>query len=375
MSALLPPPQAGLPWVVLGVAGSKRVRGLQAAGLGLGLAPPRLVEWSAFLRQPALLRQALQAPCRLRIEPPGDDATAQLRLMQLGCRRLRRPACRAPEHGELLGTDAWFAGFARVLRGIARLLARRPQVQAFHAPADILAMTDKLHCQQRLQAHGVHTPLLLGACEGYEHLQALMHRHGLDRAYLKARYGSSAAGVVAYRRNRRGQEQAISSARLVDGPHGPQLFNIKRVHCYSRQDEIRRLLDQVAAQQAYAEAWLPKPRCGAGHYDLRVLTFGGRAAHRVARIGERAMTNLHLDNQRADPAALLDATQLQAVQATAERAAGAFPHSHMIGFDLVACARGVHVLEANAFGDLLPGLLWQGEDPHQRGLRWQQGPQ
>jgi D-alanine-D-alanine ligase-like ATP-grasp enzyme len=44
----------------------------------------------------------------------------------------------------------------------------------------------------------------------------------------------------------------------------------------------------------------------------------------------------------------------------ARQAAQAFPASHVIGFDIVAHRGEAHVLEANAFGDLLPGLHWRG---------------
>ena len=51
---------------------------------------------------------------------------------------------------------------------------------------------------------------------------------------------------------------------------------------------------------------------------------------------------------------------MAALEAAAAQAARAFPHSHVTGYDLVVRHGQAHVLEANAFGDLLPGLLWQG---------------
>lgn len=350
---------------MLGVGGSKRSRGLQAARAALGLAPAQLVEWRDWLAQPERLSQALAEPCDFKIEPPGDDAQAHLQLLHEGCDVLGRPRCDAPERGELLATDAWFHGFAGAMARLAVLLADAPEVRVVNAPADIVAMTDKLACQHRLQAHAVPTAALLGPVDGYDALRALLDAHGLDRVFLKARYGSSAAGVVAYRRNRRGGEQATTSAALVASPGGAaRLFNVKRLRCYQRPAEIRQVVDGVAAQQAYAEAWLPKPRCGAGHFDLRVLTLDGRAAHRVARIGQRTMTNLHLDSQRGDAAALLAPDEQRLLEATAEHAATAFPGSRLIGFDVVVRGASARVLEANAFGDLLPGLLWQGQDTH-----------
>lgn len=358
-----------VPWVVLGVAASKRARGLQSARASLGLAPAQLIEWRDWLARPQGLAACLGRPCCFKIEPPGDDPQAHAALLRLGCRELGRAECAPPEHGELLATDAWFAGFGLAMQRLQALLAGLPQVRVLNPPRDILAMTDKLRCQQHLQAHGVPTPPLLGAVGGYEEFTSLLDRHAAGRAFLKARYGSSAAGVIAYRRNGRGQEQATTSAHLVAGGKGPALFNVKRLRSYHRQAEIRQVVDLVAGQGAYAELWIPKPRCGAGHFDVRVLTVGGRASHRVARIGLRTLTNLHLDSVRADPAHLLAPQDLQVMEATAERAARTFASSHVIGFDLVVRRGAARVLEANAFGDLLPGLLWHGRDAYAAALQ------
>jgi glutathione synthase/RimK-type ligase-like ATP-grasp enzyme len=367
-------------WVVLGVAGSKRTRGLQAAAVAAGV-PLQFVEWREGLAAPGLLAnpqadpmahpltdrlaEALCTPCRFKIEPPGDDPQVHLALLHLGCQQLGRPPCPAPERGELLAVDAWFAGFRAVMQRMAALLALHPHVRVVNAPDEILAMTDKLHCQQHLRELGVATPPLLGPVQGHEHLMEMLDREGLDRVFVKPRYGSSAAGVVAYRRGA-GRQQATTSALLH--ADGRRLFNVKRLRSYQRPDEVRRVIDLVAAQGAYAEAWIPKPRASGGHFDLRVVTFDGRAAHRVARVGRRPMTNLHLDSERADPAQLLPAPDIAVMEAAAGQAARAFPRAGVIGFDLVVQRGAARVLEANAFGDLLPGLLWRGRDTYATAL-------
>lgn len=353
-----------LPWVVLGTSGSKRSRGLQAARAALGLEPARIVEWHDWLASAPLLAENLSEPCHFKIEPPGDDQRAHFRLMQDGCDLMNRPRCDRPLHGELLQTDAWFEGFRAAMGRVAQTLTQCPNARPVNPPDDIVVMTDKLECQQRLQAHGVAIPPLLGVVAGHEDLQALLDARGLDRVFLKARYGSSAAGVLAYRRNRRGGQQAISSASLVDEGGRLRIFNVKRMRRYERAGEIRQLVDAVAAQGAYAEAWVPKPRSGGQHFDLRVLAINGRAAHRVARVGANIMTNLHLDNARGDPVALLTGAQQVRLTASVEHAAKALAASRVIGFDVVVNGPSVRVLEANAFGDLLPGLLWSGLDTH-----------
>ncbi len=358
-----------LPFVLLGVGAGKRVRLMQAARQGLDLAPATVVEWADWLAQPALLEAALLRPCVFKIESPGDDPALHYRLVQAGCQVLGCAVPPVPEHGALSVSPAWFAGFSAAMQRIAALLTGLPQVRVFNAPHELVLMTDKLRCQQHLQARQVSIPRLLGPVEGYEQMRAMLDTHGLDQVFVKARYGSSASGVIAYRRNSRGAEQATTSAQLVQTEHGARLYNVKRLRRYDRQADIVQLVDMLAGQQAYAEAWLPKPRCGKGHYDVRVLTLGGAPAHRVARVGTRMMTNLHLDNRRADVDALLTGPDQLALARLARQAASAFPASHVIGFDMVVRRGSASVLEANAFGDLLPGLLYDGLDSYAGQLR------
>lgn len=353
-----------LPFVLLAVGGGKRARLMQAARLQLGLPPAVLLEWRTWLETPALLASLLAQPCVFKIESPGDDLTLHHRLLQLGCAVLGRAAPRVPEYGELSVSDAWFAGLSQVLQRLSAQLARLPHVQVLNAPHEVLTMTDKLACQQHLDSRRVPIPRLLGAVDNYAHLRALLDEHALDQVFVKARYGSSASGVIAYRRNRRGAEQATSSAHLVQGNGGARLYNVKPVRRYDVQADIVQLVDLLAGQHAYVEAWLPKPRAGSGHYDLRVVTLSGQPAHRVARIGTRMMTNLHLDNRRADADTLLSPGGQAALEHVARLAAAAFPLSHVIGWDIVVRKSTAHVLEANAFGDLLPGLLWRGRDTY-----------
>lgn len=351
-------------WVVLGVSGSKRSRGLQAAAAAAGV-PLQLVEWCDWLAAPDQLADALQTPCRFKIEPPGDDPQVHLALLHMGCERLGLPPCACPERGELVAVDTWFMGFELVIQRLRALLESRPQASVVNAPDEIVAMTDKLQCQHRLRKQGVPTAPLLGAVQGYDHLVEMLDCEGLDRVFIKSRYGSSAAGVVAYRRAG-GRQQATTSALLH--ADGRRLFNVKRLRSYQQLDDVRRLIDLVAAQGAYAEAWIPKPRAGDGHFDLRVVTLAGRSSHRVARLGRRPMTNLHLDSERVDPAQLLSADDLSLMERTAEQAARVFARASIVGFDLVVHRGTARVLEANAFGDLLPGLLWQGRDTYAAAL-------
>ncbi|WP_156397888.1 STM4014 family protein [Duganella sp. Root336D2] len=350
--------------VLLGVASGKRVRLTQLARSQAGLPPAEVLEWRDWLAAPGKLGGMLAHSCVFKVEPPGDDPAVQARLLADGClaEGIANPG--SLEHGELAVSGAWFKGLERALLRLEQQVANMPHVRVMNAPRETILMTDKLACQHHLAKHKVAVPAVLGMVEGYDHFHSLLDQHGLDRVFIKTRYGSSASGVVAYRRNRRGGEQATTSAQLVHGTGAIRLYNSKRMSRYHLAADIRTLVDLLASQQAYAEGWLPKPRAGNGHYDIRVLTLGGQPAHRVARIGKCMMTNLHLDNRRGAADSLLDPASQEALEKVARQAAQAFPASHVIGLDVVAQRGEAHVLEANAFGDLLPGLLWQEQDTY-----------
>src|SRR5450830_507344 len=114
---------------------------MQAARAQLRLPPAQVLEWRDWLRQPSLLDAALAQPGVFKIEPPGDDPAAHLHLLQDGCRLLGRQPLRAPEHGELLAMETWFAGFQAAMERLASQLSTLPQTGVVNAPADITLMT------------------------------------------------------------------------------------------------------------------------------------------------------------------------------------------------------------------------------------------
>jgi hypothetical protein len=80
-------------------------------------------------------------------------------------------------------------------------------------------------------------------------------------------------------------------------------------------------------------------------------------------------TNLHLGNKRGDLSAIiarLGEPAWRAALRTCERAAAVFPGSLHVDVDLLVVPEWKRhpVLEANAFGDLLPGVLCNGMDTY-----------
>lgn len=358
--------------VLVGQPDHRRTQLLQAALKRRGLAPARVVDYATMLTDPQRLAESLTDDVVIKLDSPGESTALHDALLHRGwIHSGEQDAAPTPlAHGELTHQHLWYAGFADLLRTLERVAGSACWL---NPPEDILRMCDKWRCQQELIAADVAAPPRLGLIDGYDTLRRLSGQHDCDRIFVKARYGSSAAGVLAYRRHRDGREVAYASTQVVDGENCSQLFNTLTPQRYTDSRSIAALVDALAVQGAYAERWIAKPRApghAGHHFDLRVVAFGGEPRQRVARIADRPMTNLHLGNRRGDPQMLLDATRTATTEDCVRKAAAVFPDSAMIGFDLIPGHDTCHVLEANAFGDLLPGLHWHGADAYDDQAAW-----
>ena len=100
------------------------------------------------------------------------------------------------------------------------------------------------------------------------------------------------------------------------------------------------------------------------HSDCRVLVVKGEPAFTVVRTSLHPITNLHLGGQRGDPEALRALCPPAVFEEAMEscRRLGAHYGALHLGVDLLyeRGFRGHRVVEANAFGDLLPNLTRDG---------------
>jgi glutathione synthase/RimK-type ligase-like ATP-grasp enzyme len=368
--------------VVFGETGHLRIAALQNALQRQDLHPAHAIGYDRWLSDPR--SWAARLPAQLfanatsiaaKLDAPSVDrcfydALAHRGRLALGC---DASAATTSMHGELAYRQDWYAGFADLLRALERDIAQSFPVRWLNAPEEVLLMCDKWRCQRHLAAAGIDIPRLLGLIEGYDHLQQLLDDSGCDRVFLKARYGAAAAGVVAYQRHRDGRVVVVTTTEIdvVDGR--TRLFNRLAPQRHTDRAQVAVLIDALAVQGCYAEAWVPKPRAPGHpghHFDLRVIAFSGEPRQRAARIAAHPMTNLHLGNRRGDPAALLDAPTMRRVEETVRAAARAFPGSASIGFDVIPTRDRCVVVEANAFGDFVQHIHWQGADAYDDQARW-----
>lgn len=351
-------------------SGQRRLQALHAALARHGLPPPRVFDYAAVLASPDDFLDAARDAVAVKLDSPGGDDVVHEAFVRRGGSLVDHAPVQARAHGELVDAHLRFAGFAHLLESLASAL---PGTRWLNAPDDILRMCDKWHCQQALAAAGVQTPAMLGLVEGHDHLQSMLDASGHDRVFIKARFGSSAAGVVAYRRHRDGRSVASTTAGMHHAAGRTRLFNRLALQRYTRGDDIAALIDALAVQGAYAETWVVKPRASNDamrHFDLRVVSGNGEARQRVARLSNGPMTNLHLGNHRSAPDALLDAAAIARIERAVRVASTAFPHSRCIGFDLIPRRDRCVFLEANAFGDDLQDVTWRGRDACDDQVAW-----
>lgn len=324
----------------------------------LGCAP-HVISWEDYLA-------GIECPSDLplRIESPGENSVVREALIRLGAElRGASNLQTSRAHGVIEHEALFFEGFKSSLERLGSL------VECFvNTPASIIAMTDKMRAHAVLEAAGLpHVPLL-STVSTWEELSALLHVHG--RVFVKPQYGSSASGVIALRARSR-RFEATTSIELTE----KHLFNSLKVRTYTDEREIGAIINRLGdphdgVGRLLVEFWIPKDVFAGRGWDLRVLAITELPpGHVVVRTSTNPMTNLHLGNQRGDLAFVqrrLGPQRWAQTMDFARQAVKAFEASYA-GLDIAwdAGLRRPLIIEANAFGDLLPGILNdQGQDTY-----------
>ncbi|MCI0458119.1 MAG: STM4014 family protein [Gemmataceae bacterium] len=351
----------------------------QEALARLALPPALVVPWADLLAGRVRLAEVVRRGNVVRIESPGQDFEVEQLLLAegatpaaaeespfLGKRELRRLAF---DKGRILHPRQWYLGFRRVLRRLARQLAACPPHGLMSHPGDAERMFDKILCHELCSAAEVPVPAGLGPVRCYDELRERMRQAGRYRVFVKLAHGSSASGVVAYQ-TAGARELATTTVEMARADGELRLYNSRKLRRYEVHAEVRELIDTLGRERVHVEEWLPKAGQDECVFDLRVMVIGGTTRHVVVRLSQGPMTNLHLKNRRGDFAPLLRRMGEQtwaAARQTCERAASLFPRSLHVGVDLLLTPgyRRHAVLEVNAFGDLLPGVLCDGQDTYE----------
>ncbi|WP_310485847.1 STM4014 family protein [Chamaesiphon sp. VAR_48_metabat_403] len=260
----------------------------------------------------------------------------------------------------------WYLGWCECLK----IWTANLQGRILNHPDDIIVMFDKVRCQQILATAGIPIPPILSIDpnDSKSTIAKLMDDRNINRVFIKLAHGSSASGVVAYDR-RNGFERAITTVERVVEAGELRFYNSRLIRQYRDADAIADIIDFLTCESVQIETWLPKARLEGREFDVRVVVISGQARQAVIRVGNSPMTNLHLGNDRREITDLppgLSPTIWAEMLATCERAAACFPNTFYCGIDLLIAPnlKDHYIIEMNAFGDLLQGITWNGEDTY-----------
>ena len=342
-----PEPGSGL---ILGGPDQRRVRFFRQALHRAGLPEATVLSYHDALdgRWPDGVHDAAW----LRIETPGEDLAVRQRLAASG-------GGEAAPHavpGRLLPHAPVVAGLRRVWEALDARLP--PTIVRLQRPDQLLEMIDKVACHRTLSRAEVAVPPAFPLAAGrWDVLERRMTEKTWPRVFVKPRFGSSGAGVMALQ-TARGQWLAHTSAT----PTADGVCNSLRPHAERDPATIAGVLyPAVDRDGVLVERWLPKATLHGRTLDLRVVTDAGEPTHAVVRTARGPITNLHLGNARGDLAVVrerLDDAWDELLD-LCRAAAACFAGCLSVGIDVHVGTdwRSLHVLEVNAFGDLLPRLV------------------
>lgn len=269
--------------------------------------------------------------------------------------------------GRIIAMRQWYLGWRAALE---RLGKQHPHATFWSSPTSIALLFDKETCQRQLEAGACPMPPSLGIPTSFDDLVERMRAQGRTRIFLKACHGSSASGVMALE-CARGAYQAFSTTKVTEQRGRTTLWNTRPGKLYRELAEIRRAVDAICRERAQAQVWVPKMGWDGHRIDFRIVTIAHKAAHAVMRMSRTPLTNLQLKNRRGDVEAFAarNPEAFASARAAAEKAAACFPDCFTLGVDVALSPNGkAYVLEANAFGDHLPGCLFEGRSTYASAL-------
>lgn len=224
-----------------------------------------------------------------------------------------------------------------------------------NTPSAIWKTLDKKCCKKILQENGIcTTPMLDADFASLDELKVYMMENKIYSVFIKPRFGSGAAGVIAYRLHPGTGEELIQTCiRQV----GDSYQNTKKIQKTKDKNIIKTLIDFMISQDAIVEKWIPKPKIGDSVYDLRVVFQFGKIDYILARESAgSAITNLHLNNQALDLSEL-DLTQqvISDIYELSQRAVSYIDGLQSAGIDILLNGKTKKpmIIEINAQGDLL----------------------
>ncbi len=360
---------AAPPFIVIGNAENRRVTLFQEALVRQGQPPARVVPWVELLANPAVLGDLPDTEALVRIDSAGESWDVERALLKRGHPDAREAGCatvapaevdaRAYDHGLILCPRQYHLGFLRVLEELRGIFAAHPRWRVLQSPASIADLFDKRITSRRYAALGVPVPEPLEGVTDPESLRERMREQDCREVFVKLSCGSSASCLAIYRLGRARDTLVTTIEQAATGWYNS--LKVRRIDEPARVDEV---LGFLLTEGSQVEHSIPKARLGGDYFDCRVLMVRGEPAFTVVRQSRHPITNLHLGGWRGDLDELRAAVppnELADALDSCRTVARAHDCLH-VGIDLMfeEFFTGHRVLEANAFGDLLPNLRRDG---------------
>jgi hypothetical protein len=357
------------PFLILGNPENRRVSLFQEALAAQGLPSARVIAWADLVRSTAPLEAVPNEPTLVRIDSFGESFDVEKGLLARGFEDAARASVSVLppdaidalsfDRGRIRAPRQHHLGFLRVLGDVAAVLATKDQLRVLNPPASIADLFDKRVTSRRYASLGVPVPRFFDGIDRHETLRARLREAGVRTAYVKLSCGSSASCLALYHL---GDTSEIVTTTIEQASEG--WYNSLKVRRYRAPHQVAEILEFLLREGSQVEESVPKARLDGAFFDCRVLVIAGEPAFTVVRQSRLPITNLHLGGRRGDLDALhaaAPASVIDSAMDSCRRVHAAHQCLH-VGVDLMYedGYTGHRVLEANAFGDLLPNLQRDG---------------
>lgn len=311
----------------------------------------------------------------VRITSPGEDFETFKLLLRLGA--YANADQLQFEKGRILLHAYRYAGWSRLLDKIQQFLENQPLVVVMNYPSPIKLAFHKTKCQLQLEQAGIPIPkIYCTQLSSFDELLSLMESNGLKKVFLKPAHGSSASGVMMFRKidHRMLLETTI---HLLQKEGTVKLFNHLRLQRYHDPVLIQTIIEQMIPNCLHVEDWIIKKRYLAKSTDFRVLTINQEPIFIQPRHSTHPITNLHLGNEKGSLQELEQewgTAMIEKVKTVAQQTAKHFPKLFYAGIDIAVDEDGnPYVFEVNPFGDFLKDIFVNGLTTYAYELRkWEE---
>ncbi len=335
---------------LLGNPGTKRAQYLSQAATQAGL-PLSILCWEGWQEQ---LEDFAPDGILLKIDPPVWESCSLKEL------------------------DSLAEGYKKQLQELSQA-AEAHRIHFFNHPFAIAALLDKAGCKETLRLAGLPVTELLARTPYRSNAMKLhgknasvpiirdigqllhvMESRGISQVFLKPLHGSGAAGVSAFRWQKRSGKMALYTCAVEHPKQG--LVNTKRLRCFTSADDILPLLNRLLQMECIAERWHAKAQRLGSSYDLRAVAQDGRLDFLLARLSRGPITNLQLNNRPLSAEMLgLPPSVLEEVADLCKKALALFPGLTSAGIDVLLEQGSLkpRIIEMNGQGDLIYQDIYQ----------------